>query len=119
MRPYSQDLRDRILRALERRESPTKIARQFEVSRGWVYRVRSQWVKDGRRTGLRIGGYRRSCLAEVESTLRAWIADETDLTLAEVCARLAEKEGIHIKVPALWHQLKKWGLVPRKKPASS
>ena len=36
MQAYSQDLRERVLRAVERGESPTEIARRFEVSRVWV-----------------------------------------------------------------------------------
>ncbi|MDR0250277.1 MAG: IS630 transposase-related protein, partial [Burkholderiales bacterium] len=36
MAAYSQDLRDRVLSALERGERPTEIARRFEVSRRWV-----------------------------------------------------------------------------------
>jgi hypothetical protein len=37
MEAYSQDLRDRVLRALERGERPVDIARRLEVSRIWVY----------------------------------------------------------------------------------
>ncbi|PXV72355.1 helix-turn-helix domain-containing protein, partial [Nitrosomonas eutropha] len=42
MHAYSQDLRDRILGALDRGEGPTAIARRFEVSRMWVYQVRKR-----------------------------------------------------------------------------
>jgi transposase len=115
MRAYSQDLRDRVLRALERGERPTEIARRFEVSRVWVYQVRDCWQQDGRRSSLRVGGYRRSCLAEMESELRGWIEAEADLTLAEICERVAGV-GIQIKVPALWHQLDKWNLTLKKNP---
>lgn len=116
MRAYSQDLRDRVLRALERGERPTEIARRFEVSRVWVYQVRDCWQQDGRRSSLRVGGYRRSGLAEMESELRGWIEAEADLTLAEICERVAGV-GIPIKVPALWHQLDKWNLTLKKNPA--
>jgi len=116
MRAYSQDLRDRVLRALERGERPAEIARRFEVSRVWVYQVRDDWQADGRRSSLPMGGYRRSCLAERESQVREWINAEVDVTLAEICARL-NREGIQIKVPALWHQLDKWNLTFKKNPA--
>jgi transposase len=33
MQAYSQDLRERVLRALDRGDRPTEIARRFEVSR--------------------------------------------------------------------------------------
>ncbi len=116
MRAYSQDLRDRVLRALERGERPAEIARRFEVSRVWVYQVREDWQAEGRRSSLQVGGYRRSCLAEREAEVRAWIDAEVDLTLAEICERLA-REGVQIKVPALWHQLDKWNLTLKKNPA--
>jgi len=115
MRPYSQDLRDRVLRALQRKESPAKIAKRLEVSRGWIYQVRKRWLKDGRPSSLRVGGYRCSRLAGMAGSLTAWIEAEPDLTLSQMCARLAEKEGIHITVPGLWYWLKKVNLIPKMK----
>ena len=93
------DLRDRVLRALARGEGPTAIANRFEVSRVWVYQVRNRLTQTGQRSSLPIGGHRRSRLAGMEPTLRAWLKEAGDLTLAELCARLAE-QGIAIKVPA-------------------
>ena len=86
MQSYSQDLRDRVLWALERGERPTAIARRLEVSRVWVYRVRGREQKTGQRTSFQIGGHRRSRVAEMESVLRAWIEQAPGLSLAELCA---------------------------------
>ena len=116
MDAYSQDLRDRVLRALERGERPTAIADRFEVSRVWVYQVRNRLTQTGQRSSLPIGGHRRSRLVGMEPTLRAWLKETGDLTLAELCARLAA-HGIAIKVPALWHPLDKWKLTLKKNPA--
>jgi len=116
MHAYSPDVRDRVLRALERGERPTAIARRFEVSRMWVHRVRERWQKGGVRCSLPMGGPRRSRLAARESLVRNWIEQEPDLTLAETCGRLAEG-GVTIRVPALWHQLDRWGLTFKKNPA--
>jgi transposase len=115
MEAYSQDLRDRVLRALERGERPTVIANRFEVSRVWVYQVRNRFTQTGQRSSLPIGGHRQSRVAGMESTLRAWLKETGDLTLAELCTRLAA-HGIAIKVPALWHQLDKWKLTFKKNP---
>jgi transposase len=52
----------------------------------------------------------------MEQTLRSWIKEQADLTLAQLCERLAE-QGIQIKAPALWHQLNKWGLSFKKNAA--
>ncbi len=116
MQAYSQDLRDRVLWALDRGERPTAIARRLEVSRVWVYRVRERWQKTGQRTSFRIGGHRRSRVAERESVLRAWIEKEPGLSLAELCGRLAG-QGVAIKIGALWHQLNKWKLTFKKNAA--
>ncbi|MDE2256424.1 MAG: transposase [Xanthomonadaceae bacterium] len=56
MYAYSQDLRERVLRALERGEGPTQIARRFEVSRVWVHQVRNRFQREGNRHSLRQGG---------------------------------------------------------------
>lgn len=117
MRAYSQDLRDRVLRALERGERPTDIANRLEVSCGWVHQVRRRLRSEGRRTSLPIGGHRKSLVAPLEAVIRAWVADKPDVTLAEICERLARENGIAIKVPALWHQLNKWGLSYKKNSA--
>jgi transposase len=116
MQPYSQDLRDRVLRALERGDGPTEIARRFEVSRIWVYQVRSRAQTTGERGSRPIGGYRRSRLAAKEQELRAWIADQPDLTLEELQQRLGQ-QGVAIKIGALWHQLNKWNLTFKKNAA--
>jgi transposase len=116
MQSYSQDLRDRVLWALDRGERPTAIARRLEVSRVWVYQVRGREQKTGQRTSFPIGGHRRSRIAEMEPVLRAWIEQAPGLSLAELGERLAE-QGISIKIGALWHQLDKWKLTFKKNPA--
>ncbi|MCL2523640.1 MAG: IS630 transposase-related protein [Betaproteobacteria bacterium] len=116
MAAYSQDLRDRVLAALARGERPSAIALRFDVSRSWVYQVRDRLHKQGQRTALPVGGYRRSRIEHLEQTLRSWIEEQADLTLAEMCDRLAGM-GVEIKIPALWHQLDKWGLSLKKNAA--
>jgi transposase len=113
MAACSQDLRERVLRACERGDSPSQIARRFEVSRVWVYQVWQRLKETGQRGSLRIGGYRRSRLADHDHRLRAWIQKEPDLTLAELCERLKTLD-VNIKVPALWHRLSQLGLTYKK-----
>jgi len=116
MHSYSQDLRDRVLWALERGEGPSAIARRLEVSRVWVYQVRDRRQQTGLRTSLQIGGHRRSRIADMEPELRAWIEADPDLALNQICDRLAKK-GVAIKSGALWHQLNKWKLTFKKNAA--
>ena len=116
MQAYSQDLRERVLRALDRGERPAEIARRFEVGRVWVYKVRDRLQKTGERGSFQIGGHRRSRLADLEPLLRSWIATAPDLTLVEMQDRLAQ-QGVAIKVGALWHQLNRWKLTFKKNSA--
>ncbi len=116
MQAYSQDLRDRVLRAVERGERPTDIAERFEVSRVWVYQVADRFKATGQRASLQVGGHRRSRIAHLEPSIRDWLKAEPDLTLLELSERLA-KQGIEIKIPALWHQLNKGNLSFKKNAA--
>src|SRR6266851_2564180 len=60
MQAYSQDLRERVLRALDRGDRPTEIARRFEVSRIWVYQVRDRARSNPDRVATSTGRTRRS-----------------------------------------------------------
>ncbi|MDR3158813.1 MAG: helix-turn-helix domain-containing protein [Zoogloeaceae bacterium] len=108
MRAYSQDLRDRVLGALERGERPTEIARRFEVSRMWVYQVRRRFEREGSRESLRQGGDRISRVAPLKEVIQRWIAAEVDVTLAELSERRAGR-GVPLTVSGIWHPLDKWG----------
>src|SRR5271170_226811 len=115
MAAYSQDLRNRVLKGLERGEGATSISRRLEVSLRWVYHVKDRYEQAGERTPLQLGGYRRSRVAGMEPQIRAWIKKEVDLTLIELSERLAA-QGVAIKTTALWHQLDKWNLTLKKNP---
>jgi len=117
MRSYSQDLRDRVLSALEQDQSAEKIAARFEVSRAWVYRVKARYRQNGERSSRQMGGYRVSRLAGRESQIRKWIKQTPSLSLAALCERLEKENGIALKTTALWHQLDRWGLSYKKNAA--
>jgi transposase len=117
MHAYSQDLRERVLRALERGDGVMEIAKRFEVSRFYVRRVRMRLQSQGVRTCYPMGGHRRSRIAAWEQVLRGWIAEQPDITLARLCERLAAEHDFECKPAALWHQLNKWGLTFKKNSA--
>ena len=116
MAAYSQDLRDRVLNGLQRGEGATSIARRLEVSLRWVYHVKARYENSGARTSLKLGGYRRSRVADMEPQIRAWLQQDADLTLVELREKLAA-HGVVIKTTALSHQLEKWQLTLKKNPA--
>lgn len=117
MRAYSQDLRDRVINALEQGDRPCDIARRFVVSFVYVYNVRRRLQESGERTSRRICGHRLSCIAPLQATILGWIEAEPDLTLAQMCARLAQQFDIQLRVPSLWYHLDKWGMSFKKNAA--
>ena len=99
MAAYSQDLRDRVLRGWAQGEGAISIARRLEVSVRWVYHVEDRDERHGERAAHQLGGYRRSRIADLEVRIRGWLDERGDLTLAELCPRLAQ-QGVIIKTTA-------------------
>ena len=104
MQAYSQDLRERILRALARGERLTEIALRFEVSRIWVYQVRKRVEQTGERSSFQVGGYRQSRLARWKTRtnvklLRTCDAKHNGTAIATYPHRTPRLEGAAIAVP--------------------
>lgn len=70
MSAYSQDLRERALKAYERGEAVSDIAKRLEVSQNWVRSVFHRFKETGERTAHRVGGYRVSGLKGWEETIK-------------------------------------------------
>lgn len=113
MSVYSQDLRERALRACQRGEPVTVIAERLEVSASWVHKVYRRFQKTGEQTAPRLGGYRKPALEPWKEVILGWIREKPDLTLAEMTERLSER-GINVHPSTLWHQLNRWGLTYKK-----
>jgi len=93
-RAYSQDLRDRVIAAVEgdglsRREA----ARRYRIGEATAVRwLRA--VREGRRGPRAQGGDRRSRLPAHEAWLLALIEAEPDLTLLAIADRLLAQHGL-------------------------
>ena len=93
-RAYSQDLRDRVIAAVEQEGlSCREAARRYRISDATAVRW-LQAFRQGRRAALAQGGDRRSRLSGCRSWLLALIAAEPDLTLLAVAGRLLGDHGI-------------------------
>jgi transposase len=62
-RPYSVDLRGRVVRAVENGASRRATAAKFEVSISFVVKLMQRWRRCGTVQPDRIGGAKRSALA--------------------------------------------------------
>ncbi len=114
MRTYSNDLRERIVAARERGHSAAEIARLLKLSKRSVERYCKLQATTGSIQPRQRGGYRRSRLAKHDQTLRRWIGQQPDLTLAELQTRIARQLKVRLGITALWHRLERLGLSYKK-----
>ena|SRR5918995_5655362 len=116
-RPYSVDLRERVVRAVEGGASRRATAVKFEVSVSFVVKLMQRWQRCGTVQPGRIGGWKRSTLAAHAERVRALVAAEPDLTIAELRHRLAD-EGIAASRSSLGRFLAAAGLTRKKRPST-
>jgi transposase len=116
-RPYSADLRERVLLACERgRLSRASIAAQFRIGEATVYRWLQEVRAEGRRAAKPHAGGPAARLDEAAlGTLRALVQEANDLTLEEHAAQLAERAGPRVSAPTVCRALRRLGLVRKQR----
>ena len=116
VRPYSLDLRERVVAAAQAGQSCRAVASRFGVSASSVVK----WWQRARATGSAaakpMGGRRPYALASHRVFVLGRLAEKTDLTISALEAELAER-GVKVSRYAVWHFLKHEGLSFKKKPA--
>jgi transposase len=118
-RPYSTDLRARVLTACERRDgSRAAIARRFSVGESTLY----DWLRQARQEGRRAarpatGGRPRLGGADGASALLAAVTARRDATLAELADAVTARTGRRWSASAVCRALQRLGW-PRKKRRS-
>lgn len=117
MRPYSEDLRKRVIAAKRAGKSSAEVAERLALSQRTVERYWERYGQKGHCRVEQIGGYRRSRLAGHEKVVAAWIEAQPDLSLEELCLRCQKELHVTLTVSALWHRLKALGLSYKKKDA--
>jgi transposase len=113
-RPYSVDLRERVVRAVEAGLSRRAAAAKFEVSVSFVVKLMQRWRAPGTVQPARIGGWKPAALAAHAARVRDMIATEPDLTIAELRTRLAA-ENIGASRSAIGRFLLATGLTRKKR----
>lgn len=116
-RPYSQDLRDRVLSAVDGGMPPAEVAELFEVNVSYVYKVLIRRRTMGITTALPWAAGRRPKLETYEEALRGHVAECSDATLEEIRAWLILEHGVEVSIGCLWNTLKRLKL-PLKKSHS-
>src|SRR3954467_7909171 len=94
--PLSQDLRRRIVRAVEAGRSARQAAERFEVSPSAAIKLMRRVRETGSPAVGQIGGHRRPMLEPHAGLIRVLVADHPRITLTELQCALA-KRGIVVK----------------------
>jgi transposase len=115
VRPYSEDLRERVVRAVEAGSSRNAVAKQFAVSVSFVVKLMQRWQQRGTIKADQYGGWQKPKLACHVDRIRALVAEKSDITIDELRAALAA-EGIEAKRSTLGDFLLAQGLNRKKRP---
>jgi transposase len=94
-KPYSQDLRDRVIDAVKRGEmSRRAAARRYEISESVAIKWLERVERDGSREPVGHGGHRASKLMPHRDFLETARAEKSDITLQALCDRLSAERGV-------------------------
>jgi transposase len=109
MKPYSDDLRSRVVAAMEGGGSCREVGAVFGVAPSTA----GNWYRQYRRTQsyapLAIGGDRRSKLLEEADWIAGRLAEVPDLALADVRRDLALR-GTEVSYSGVWRMVHRLGL---------
>ena len=119
MRPYSQDLRDRIIQALEAgNASQPAIAERFCVSLSFVEKLWQRFRRSGSSAAQPHAGGRRRALTEHTTLLRREVEHQPDATLEELRERIVAAQGPQVSTATICRELQRLKL-PVKKSRST
>ena len=113
--PLSQDLRRRIVRAVEKGSSIRQAAARYEVSPSAAVKLMRRLRETGSVRPERIGGHRRPVLEPHRDLLRALVDAKSGITLSEIQAELRAR-GIVVQALSTIHlTLRRMGLTRKKR----
>jgi transposase len=114
-KPYSRDLRERVVGSVEAGASCHEAAAAFDVSPSSAIRWVACWRQTGSVTAKPMGG-KRSPLDAHQQWLLELVAAEPDLTLEEIRDRLRAR-GIRVSASSVWRFYDRNAITFKKKPA--
>lgn len=115
--PLSQDLRRRIVRAVEAGSSARAAAARFEVSPSAAIKLIRRVRRTGSPAPAQVGGHRRPVLEPHADLIRSLVEARPRITLVELRSALAE-QGVQVTaLSTLWLMLRRLGLSHKKRMA--
>jgi transposase len=110
MKPYSMDLRQRVLADCDAGVGTRAVAEKFSVSESWVRRLKQRRREDG---SIAATPGPAPALAPHADRLRVLVRDNPDLTAAEYRDRL----GVEVAVVTVWRAVRRLDFTHKKSAA--
>ena len=115
-RPYSLDLRERVVAAVVAGSTCRSVAARFGVSVASVVKWSQRFRTKGSAAALPMGGHRPYALAGERDWLLRRLDEKPYITRRGLVAELGER-GIEVSYYAVWHLFEREGISFKKKPA--
>lgn len=109
-KPYSIDLRERVLQDADTGLPSKELAARYHVSRAWVDALKQRRRETGSIEALKQTKFRKRVLAEQAAHLGALAAARPDATLAELREALQTSAGL----ATIWRELDRLQLTVKK-----
>ena len=118
MKPYSQDLRERAIAALETGQTQVEVAAQFRIHKSTLEKWWYRWRDTGSCEALPAAPGPKRTQQAAERFIRAEVKKRPDVTLDELCERIQEAKGLQASPSMMCRELQILKL-PRKKSRST
>ena len=117
-KPLSEDLRIRVIRAVEGGMSRHAAAERFGISVASAVRFVKEWRESGATRAKRVGGDQRSRrIEEHHGAIMNAIEAKPDMTLVEIAEMLASEQGASFAPSSIWRFLDRHGVTFKKERA--
>ncbi len=116
MKPYSVDLRERLLGAIDAGLSQAEASRLFGVGTSTITRWRQQRRETGSLSPKPRPGRPPAIGPDQADTLRAQVARHPDARLAEHCTQWAAGLGVPVSIATMSRAIRRLGITLKKSP---
>ncbi len=117
-KPLSEDLRGRVIDAVENKMSRRAAAERFGVSVSSAVRGVKRWRETGARGPQPLGGDQRSQRIEAyRDEILAAVEVEPDITLVEIAEFLHRDHGLRVAPSTVWRFLERHAMTVKKNRA--
>jgi len=111
---YSQDLRERVMRAIDGGLGVYAGAEVFGVSVSYIYKALGRRRSTGETMARSQRGHQKQKLAPYHEAISQRVAAHPDETIEELRVWLVSSYGVSVSTGGMWNTLKRLGLTLKK-----